>query len=95
MNHTPGPWTIEPGQSDRVYLINNRHKHAIGEIVYSDTRKAADAHLIKAAPDMLNALYTALPFLEDALDDATYNRDKVSAKLQEIKDAIKKAQGKL
>ena len=41
--------------------------------------------------DLLHALYTALPFIEDALDDATYSREKVRAKLDEIKAVICKA----
>lgn len=44
--------------------------------------------------DLLHALYTALPFIEDALDDATYNREKVQAKLNEIKAVIYKVERK-
>ena len=44
--------------------------------------------------DLLHALYTALPFIEDALDDATYNREKVQAKLDEIKEVIRKVERK-
>lgn len=43
--------------------------------------------------DLLHALYTALPFIEDALDDATYKRERVQAKLDEIKAVIYKAGG--
>jgi hypothetical protein len=54
-NYTPGPWTIESGISPRVYLINSG-RDAVGEIVYSETRRPADARLIAAAPDLLAAL---------------------------------------
>lgn len=55
-NHTPGPWTIEGGVSNRVYLLNNAEGHAIGEIIFAETRRRADARLIAAAPDLLAAL---------------------------------------
>lgn len=55
-DHTPGPWTIQHGNSSRVYLINSPQGHAVGEIVYTDTRNPADAQLIAAAPDLLAAL---------------------------------------
>lgn len=54
--HTPGPWTIQHGASPRVYLINGPQGHAVGEVVYSDTRNPSDAQLIAAAPDLLEAL---------------------------------------
>lgn len=54
--HTPAPWTIQHGESRRVYLINDKAGHAIGELVYTDTRNPSDAQLIAAAPEMLAAL---------------------------------------
>jgi hypothetical protein len=54
-NYTPGPWNIADGISPRVYLINSG-RDAVGEIVYSETRRPADARLIAAAPDLLAAL---------------------------------------
>ena len=58
--HTPGPWTIQHGHSSRVYLINSPQGHAVGEIVYSDTRNPSDAQLIAAAPDLLAAIQNLL-----------------------------------
>jgi hypothetical protein len=54
--HTPGPWTIANGHDARVYLIDDARGHAVGELVYADARKPADARLIAAAPDLLAAL---------------------------------------
>jgi hypothetical protein len=48
-------WTIAAGESPRVYLINDG-RDAVGEIVYTDTRRPEDARLIAAAPDLLDAL---------------------------------------
>jgi hypothetical protein len=73
--HTPGPWTISGGFSNRVYLINDAKGFAIGETVYADTRNPADARLIAAAPDMLAAL-------QHVLERATmpgFLRDEVKA----------------
>lgn len=40
--------------------------------------------------ELLEALLIALPFVEDACDDATYNTDKVKERLATIKAAIAK-----
>lgn len=53
---TPGPWTIANGHDARVYLIDDARGHAVGELVYADARKPADARLIAAAPALLAAL---------------------------------------
>lgn len=54
--HTPGPWAIASGHDARVHSIDDARGHAIGELVYADARKPADARLIAAAPDLLAAL---------------------------------------
>lgn len=52
-------WTIAAGESPRVYLINDG-RDAVGEIVYTETRRPEDARLIAAAPDLLAALKDAI-----------------------------------
>ena len=52
-------WTIAAGESPRVYLINDG-RDAVGEIVYTETRRPEDARLIAAAPDLLAALKNIL-----------------------------------
>lgn len=88
---TPSPWKIRKNEPNEEYWVTDVHYDAGPAKII---RKIEDARLIAAAPDMLHALYTALPFVEDALDDATYNREKVQAKLDEIKAVIYKAEGK-
>lgn len=56
MTHTPAPWTLNPGRSTRVDLIDNPKGEAIGEIVWVDVRNPADARLIVKAPDLFAAL---------------------------------------
>lgn len=84
-DHTPAPWTIQHGHSSRVYLINNDKGHALGEIVYTDTRNPADAQLIAAAPDLLRAL-------SDLLNVTPRNFDN-RHEHQAAEDAIYKALG--
>lgn len=87
--HTPAPWTLAAGHSTRVLLINDARGHAVGE--YVDTRNPADAHLIAAAPDLLAALCTALPFVEDHEDSNIYKAGAVAKALATIRAAIEKA----
>lgn len=89
MSHAPAPWTLAAGHSSRVLLINDARGHAVGE--YVDTRNPADAHLIAAAPDLLEALCTALPFVEDHEDSNTYKAGAVAKALATIRAAIEKA----
>ena len=89
MSHTPAPWTLAAGHSTRVLLINDARGHAVGE--YVDTRNPADAHLIAAAPDLLAALCTALPFVEDHEDSNIYKAGAVAKALATIRAAIEKA----
>ena len=87
--HTPAPWKIDAAHSSRVLLLNDAKGHAIGEIV--DTRNPDNARLISAAPDLLEALCTALPFVEDHEDSDTYKRGAVARAVAQIRAAIDKA----
>ena len=91
-NHSPAPWKIEDGESRRVFLINDHKGHAVGEIVYSDTRNESDAKLIAAAPDLLEALeaVAASVYMEgtDFYPDCCFN-----TAMQMVFDALKKAEG--
>lgn len=64
--YTPGPWTVE--ETDETYWIGTAraNTHKVGEVIigmdhgpYTDEAEArilANAHLIAAAPDLLEAL---------------------------------------
>ena len=86
MSHTPAPWKIDGAHSTRVLLINDAKGYAIGEIV--DTRNPANARLISAAPDLLDALLTALPFVEDHEGSNVYKRGAVDRAVKQIRTAI-------
>lgn len=87
--HTPAPWKIDAAHSTRVLLLNDAKGYAVGEIV--DTRNPANAKLIAAAPDLLEALCTALPFVEDHEDGDIYKRGTIARAVAQIRAAIDKA----
>lgn len=87
--HTPAPWKIDAAHSTRVLLLNDAKGYAIGEIV--DTRNPANARLIAAAPDLLEALCTALPFVEDHEGSDIYKSGAVARAVAQIRAAIDKA----
>jgi hypothetical protein len=88
--HTPGPWRLEPcshggkilRRGDEDAPLMARHPQGGLQIV-----PEADAHLIAAAPELLEALREALPFVIQALGEGERG---LSA---DIKAAIKKAEG--
>lgn len=91
--HTPAPWTIEPANDRRVYLVNHGSE-AVGEIVYTDTRSRADARLIAAAPDLLTALVDLYLVAIAQLDQsATHDGLKNCEWLAQARAAITKATG--
>ncbi len=53
----------------------------------------ANARLIAAAPDLLDMLCRALPFVEDAESDPCYKPESVRAAVKQIRAAIAKATG--
>jgi hypothetical protein len=67
--HTPGPWAVSDISRDMIYDLNGELLALIidGE---SDETKLANACLIAAAPDLLEALKESLKeFLFDCYDD--------------------------
>lgn len=84
--HTPAPWKIEDGESRRVYLINDSKGHAVGEIVYSDTRTRSDAELIAAAPDLLQLVEELLT------QHIAHHNNPIHAKARKLLNQLKAAQ---
>lgn len=53
----------------------------------------ANANLLAAAPELLEALYMALPYVETALEDQGYKPGAVDRMVKQIHGAISKATG--
>ena len=90
MKHTPAPWTLNPARSTRVDLIDNAKGEAVGEIVWVDVRNPADARLIVAAPELLDALRAFVETMESlpASDETSL---RVWDRYHEAKAAIERA----
>ena len=93
MNHTPTPWKI----FDNVegWSIGNRAiVDAEGFTICNPSPMGeANARLIAAAPDLLDALCTALPFVEEHAGSNDYTAGAVARAVREIRAAIKAATG--
>jgi hypothetical protein len=88
--HTQGPW--KPHRDAQVRTVNTDMR--IAEVDGADADEmAANTWLIAAAPDMLAALKSA----EIASQELCYDQDPANqcwVTLQEIRDAIAKAEGR-
>lgn len=80
VRHTPGPWAVAEASYGWDHfaaivtqdgIVATCHLAALSRD-YSQT--AADAHLIAAAPELLDALRWALPLAERAMDDHRMER---------------------
>jgi hypothetical protein len=92
MSHTKGPWKLSGGQSHHIVDAdaNIEIAKALSSQSYlgpkSKAESMANARLIAAAPEMLEALETCLNFIS--------NKDAETAIFrQEIRNIIKKARG--
>lgn len=84
----PGPW--KRNRHDDVHdangdLVCNVHGEDLGE-------QEANARLIAVAPEMLDLLLCALPYVEDALHDEVFKPDVVRNCIKQIRAVIAKAE---
>lgn len=88
--HTRGPWFAK---NERVWNADEVMYRAASnfDAISHSQELQANAKLIAAAPDLLDALYLALPFLEDCAMDDCYKPGYVSKSIDTIKAAIAKA----
>ena len=93
--HTPGPWKATT-ENATVYLhpwIVTTGKHVIADVYLE-----ADAHLIAAAPQMLDELEEALRLYEEGMKsraaaEAMYESGQVPKSYERIRAVITEARG--
>jgi hypothetical protein len=99
--HTPGPWHVAPIEGAAfnniragAYSVASVYKH-IGSpsTMESDGQGDANASLISAAPELLEALQVALPILElaEQAANAAQGPNVLNSKVAAIRSAIAKA----
>lgn len=64
-----------------------------GRRLIATFERAEDARLGAAAPELLEAVYAAMPFVEDALNDPAYKVGEVKRQIDILRKAIAKAEG--
>lgn len=90
MTHTPGPWKIEERQIDDYYVNIQAKVETIAAVltmdpVYPTKKEMANARLITAAPDLLEALKELV---------AVPNKHRPDRVWDEARAAIAKAEGR-
>ena len=83
---SPAPWT----KTDAI--IYDKHGDRIADCDFGTVDDDANARLMSAAPDLLDALCIALPFVEDHEDSNIYKAGAVAKALRTIRAAIEKAE---
>lgn len=78
--HTPGPWTVEEGVHGTRILSDE-------ELVAESVCHAADAHLIAAAPELLEAA-------KEALSNLLRQGQAEAGFVQDLEVALAKAEGR-
>lgn len=102
--HTPGPWHVGQGNGEgSIFSDDGRMRLETGGTTlypiceinhgWSKDEDDANARLIAAAPDLLEALTLALPYVEMAEHDEAYKRGEVAKMVRTMREAIAKAIG--
>lgn len=93
--YTLGPW-FHIGQGDIVQKADDYCgdiKHIATVYLTLGNEDEANARLIACAPELLEMLCTALPFIEDAELDPAYKTGRVAQVTVQIRELIAKATG--
>lgn len=90
--HTPGPWELclgDEGRSSEIFVLREDDDQVLIADVHSHVfgREHADARLIAAAPELLQALQD----LEYAVEGLEYVQKEYAAEVQKARAAIAKA----
>lgn len=89
MAHTPGPWVFEKLRAGTILAIQSGEIR-IAEVVkwatvdpIAQSEREANANLLAAAPELLEALEAAMTVLSDSVGDFDY--DKAAAAIAKAK----------
>lgn len=89
--HTPGPWRVERHDGKTEIWSQNHFVARVDDALFMSAKKHGledgNARLIAAAPEMLEALASALNFING------YGEQTKAGIIYEIKSAIAKARG--
>lgn len=90
MSFTPGPWRVgDAGATVFGPPNGNPSPETIANV-----RRSENARLIAAAPELLDVLILALPYVESAETDSGYKSGAVARMSSKIRAAIAKAEGR-
>lgn len=76
-----------------IYANFNASDEGRGRRLVASFLRPEDATLGAAAPELLDAVYLALPFVEDALESPVFRPGIVKKAVAQLRAAIKKAEG--
>lgn len=97
--HTPGPWIVDSWSSSGwsvrskigLAISSKRYRNELTGQEYRD-EMLANAHLIAAAPDLLDALENCVARMIEAQEASGYPH---AITILEAQDAIRKAKGEI
>jgi len=100
INHTPGPWITFIRTFGPEVITDNEAGKRLASLHWATCRdideneSIANARLIAAAPELLEACKLALGQLEGVNPTSGVHSSSLSADIRIIKEAISKAEGK-
>lgn len=99
--HTPGPWWLGTPRKDGYISVSGNKHDDLARVVWqmeddrycrsNSPEQEANARLIAAAPDLLEALIEALPYVESCEYDNGYKLGAVAKVVRNMNAAILKA----
>jgi hypothetical protein len=91
--HTSGPWHIgKRYPSGAIYDEKGGEVCGFSNLLHP-AEIAANARLIAAAPELLDMLFLALPYVEEAENDPCNKKGAVRKLVDDIRAALAKAEG--
>ncbi len=93
LKHTPGPWACTPTAGNHDFIIYSESTPASGDIALVRNFDEANARLISAAPELLDALQNACNVLAGVATGDLKTITPDSPALAQCRAAITKAKG--